>query len=349
VETTRENLPAALALAAEVLQKPAFPASEFDTLKQQRLAGLEEQAKDPSSLGQLALQRHLAPYPASDIRHLPSIEESMTEIRGATLDSARAFYQQFYGAAVGELAVVGDFDAKAVKSLAGKLFDGWKGRSRYQRVPSQYHDVPVINDTLQTPDKANAFMMAGINLAMRDDDPDYPALLIGNYMLGGGFLNSRLAVRLRQKDGLSYGTGSQLSVSALDPYGLFIGYAIYAPQNGTRLEAGFREELARAGKDGFTAEELAAAKSGWLQSRQVSRAQDPELARTLASALFLNRTLAWDAALEQKVSALTVEQVNAAVRKWLAPEKLSMVKAGDFTASAAAPAPAAGGTQPSKP
>jgi len=321
-----------LALAAEVLEKPAFPADEFETLKRERLAGLEEQSKDPTALGQLALQRHLAPYPASDIRHVASIDESLEEVRAATLEATRRFYQQFYGAAVGELAVVGDFDAKAIAAQAGKLFDGWKSHSRYQRVASEYHEVTPINDTLPTPDKANAFMMAGLNLRMRDDDADYPALLIGNYMFGGGFLNSRLAVRLRQKEGLSYGTGSQLSVSALDPYGLFIGYAIYAPQNAAKLEAGFRDELQRAVSDGFSAAELSAAKSGWLQSRQVSRAQDGELARTLANSLFLGRTLAWDAALEQKVSALTPEQVNAAIRKWLTPANVSLVKAGDFTA-----------------
>lgn len=330
VETTRENLPAVLSLVAEVLRKPAFPQAEFDTLKQQRLAALEEQVKEPNALGQNALQRHISPYSATDIRHVASLEESMTEIRATTLDSARRFYQQFYGAATGELAVVGDFEEKELTALAGKLFNDWKGRGRFERVPAEYHDVAAINQTIQTPDKANAFMMAAINLKLRDDDADYPALVLANYMLGGGFLNSRLAVRLRQQDGLSYGAGSQLQASSLDQSGVFIGYAIYAPQNAVRLEAGFREEMQRALKDGFTAEELAAAKSGWLQSRQVSRAQDAELTRTLANDLFIKRTLTWDAALEQKVAALTPEVVNAAVRKWLPLEKLSMVKAGDF-------------------
>jgi zinc protease len=331
VETTRENLPAVLTLVAEVLRKPAFPQAEFDTLKQQRLAGLEEQAKEPTTLGQNALQRHISPYPANDIRHVSSVDESMAEIRATTLDSARRFYQQFYGAATGELAVVGDFDDKQLVALASKLFDGWRGRGRYERVASEYHDVAVINDTIQTPDKANAFMMAAINLKLRDDDADFPALVLGNYMLGGGFLNSRLAMRLRQKDGLSYSAGSQLQASSLDQAGVFVGYAIYAPQNAARLETGFREEIQRAQQDGFTAEELNAARSGWLQSRQVGRAQDGELTRTLATDLFIKRTLAWDAALEQKVAALTPAQVNAAVRKWLPLDKLSMIKAGDFT------------------
>src|SRR5207244_10072155 len=108
---------------------------------------------------------------------------------------------------------------------------------------------------------------------------DYAALVLGNSMLGGGFLNSRLATRIRQKDGLSYGIGSQLQASSLDKNGVFMTQAIYAPQNAARLEAAFKEEIERALKDGFSADELQAARAGWLQGRQVGRAQDAELAR----------------------------------------------------------------------
>jgi zinc protease len=190
--------------------------------------------------------------------------------------------------------------------------------------------VSALNQTIQTPDKANALLLSAINLKMRDDDADYPAMTLANYMLGGGFLNSRLATRLRQKDGLSYSVGAQFSASALDQNGGFLTYAIYAPQNGARLEAALREELARALKDGFTSEEIAAAKSGWLQSRQVSRAQDSELTRSLSNGLYLKRTLAWDATLEKKIETLTPEQISAAIRKFIVLDKLSVVRAGDF-------------------
>jgi hypothetical protein len=162
--------------------------------------------------------------------------------------------------------------------------------------PTSEHTAP-LNKTIEAPDKANAYFLAGQNLALRDDDPDYPALVLGNYMLGGGFLNSRLAVRIRQKDGLSYGVGSSLSASPLDKSGAFRTIAIYAPQNQAKLEAAFQEEMARVLKDGFEEKEIAEAKSGWLQSRQVGRAQDAPLSRTLAQDLYINRTLAWDAEL----------------------------------------------------
>ncbi len=169
-----------------------------------------------------------------------------------------------------------------------------------------------------------------MNIKMRDDNADYPALVLGNYMLGGGFLSSRLAVRIRQKEGLSYGVGSNFAASSLDESGSFFANAIYAPENAEKLEAAFKDELAKVSRDGFTAVEIEAAKSGWLQSRQLSRAQDRELSGRLNNYLFLNRTIAWDADLESKIKALTPEQINTAMRKYITPENITIIKAGDF-------------------
>ncbi|NDD65313.1 MAG: insulinase family protein, partial [Acidobacteria bacterium] len=107
-------------------------------------------------------------------------------------------------------------------------------------------------------------------------------------------------------------------------------FAIYAPQNRDKLEAAFRDEIEKALRDGFTADEIKAAKSGWLQSRQVSRAQDNELVGRLRSNAYLGRTVGWDAELEKKVEALTAEQITAALRRHLDLAKMSIVKAGDF-------------------
>jgi zinc protease len=110
--------------------------------------------------------------------------------------------------------------------------------------------------------------------------------------------------------------------------------AIYAPQNAAKLEAAFKEELARALKDGFTADEVEKAKSGWLDSRKVSRAQDNELASALVNGLYLNRTMAWYAEMEKKVGALTPEMILAAMRKHIDPAKITIIKAGDFAKAA---------------
>src|SRR5262249_50277774 len=146
--------------------------------------------------------------------------------------------------------------------LLQELFGGWKSPSAFSRVPQVYFDVTPENKSAETPDKANAFFIAGENLKLKDDDPDYPALVLGNYMLGGAG-SSRLWTRIREKDGLSYRVRSQLAASPFDQAGAFTTFAIYAPQNEARVEAAYREEVARVLKDGFQAKEISEAKSGW--------------------------------------------------------------------------------------
>jgi zinc protease len=330
IETTRENLPSVMRLVAEILQEPAFPASEFDQLKQAYLASVEQQKGEPTQVASTAFNRHLRPYPKGDVRYVSTPDEDITELNVATLEQSKQFYKDFYGASNAQLTVIGDFDDKEITKLTRELFGDWKSPKPFKRVPGIYKDIASANQSLPTPDKANAFFVAGLNLNMRDDDPDYPALLLGNFILGGGFLNSRLAARIRQKEGLSYGVGSSINVSSYDQYGSFTANAIFAPQNVEKLETAFKEEIARALKDGFTAEEVEIARSGYLQSRQVSRAQDNELAGRLNNYLFLGRTLQWDADFEAKIKALTPGQVNVAMRSWIDPSKLTIVKAGDF-------------------
>lgn len=337
IETTRENFPAVLRLVAEILREPSFPAAEFEQLKQESLAGIEQSRSEPQSVAGVAFSRHLNPFPKSDVRYTSTPDEDIADVKAATLEDAKKFYADFYGGSNGEMSVVGDFDAKEIEKLTGELFGSWKSPRPFSRIVTSYQEIAPINQSYETPDKANAVFLAGQRLNLRDDDPDYPALVLGNYMLGGGFLNSRLATRIRQKEGLSYGVGSGLSAGSLDKNGQFFAQAIYAPQNAAKLEAAIKEEIARALKDGFTAEEVAAAKSGYLQSQQLNRAQDAGLVRKLAQYRLLNRTLAWDSELEKKIAALTPDEIAAAMRRHIDPSKLTIVKAGDFAKAAGKP------------
>jgi zinc protease len=330
VETVRENFEPVMRLVAEILRHPSFPSSELDQLRQERLEAIDHARSDPNSLAQIDLNRHLSPYTKGDPRYVETVDEQAAEAKAVALGDLTALYNDLYGGQASELAVVGDVDVEATNALAASLFGDWKSAKPYARIPRKYFAVPATADLIETPDKENAYFLAGLNLPLRDDNPDYPALLLGNHMLGGGFLNSRLASRIRQKEGVSYGVGSWLYASPLDEAGAFGAYAIYAPQNTQKVEKGFDEELARALSGGFEDKELTEAKAGYLQSRQVNRAQDGGLARQLASYLFINRTLTWDADLEKKVAALSAKDVLAALQRHVDPAKISRARAGDF-------------------
>jgi zinc protease len=330
IETVRANLPAVLRLAAEILREPAFPESEFESIRKLLLTSVDNAKSEPQVLAQIELNRTLRPHPKGDIRAATSPEEEIEEVQKVKLDDARKFYREFVGASNAELSVVGDFDAQEIERLAGELFGSWKSPGAFARVTDPYQKIAPVNRTIDTPDKQNAVFAAGLRLNVSTTDEDYPALVLANYMLGGGFLNSRLATRIRQKDGLSYGISSNLSAASTVKDGTFAVNAIAAPQNVGKVEAAVKEELDRAVSGGFTAEEVAAAKSGWLQSRSVGRSSDGPLAGTLATRDFDEQTLAWDADLEKKVGALTPPQIQDALRRHLTVTALSIVKAGDF-------------------
>ena len=330
IETLRPNFPAVLRLVAEVLREPAFPASEFEQLKRSALTGIESQKSDPNALAGLQLARHLSPYPPKHWLYTPTLEERMQRLQSVSIEDLQRCHAEFYGASNAELAVVGDFDAEEIARLAQQLFGDWNSPRPFTRIADSYHDVPAINRNLDTPDKANAVFRAGLNLPLRDDQPDYPALALGNYLLGGSS-DARLSRRIREQEGLSYSVRSWLSAGSIDVVGEFGISAIYAPQNRARIETEILDVLQQVLREGFSDAEVATARKGYLALRKLSRTQDGALAGRLANNLYLGRRFAWDADFDAKIAALTPQQIQSALKRYLDPHKLSIVKAGDFT------------------
>ena len=330
LETTRPNLVPALRLLSEVLQQPAFDAKEFDELKAAQLAGIEQSKSEPVVQASVAMQKRLQPFPKGSFQYVNSPEESAADLRAATVDQAKAFHAGFFGASYATLAIVGDFDATDVRGVALELFGGWKSPKPFERALFPYVAMKDTAITLDTPDKANAFYMLGTNIALKDDDPDYAAMLLANHIMGGGFLNSRLAVRIRQKEGISYGIGSGLQVRSLDKSGSWMGQAIYNPTNVVRLEQAFKQELDSARARGFTDAEVTAAKAALVQQRQQSRSNDGELVAQLNNQAYLGRTTKFDGDLEARINALSAAEVSDAFRKYVKTEHLVIVRAGDF-------------------
>jgi zinc protease len=329
-QTVRTNVAEVVRLMAELAREPSFPRTEFDLIKEQELTGLEQARSEPQVRAQIALARATQRWSAGHPSYTETIEESIESVRSTTLEESRAFYDEFWGPQSGNVVVVGDFDEAEVRAAIEESFGDWESPHGYERVATPFYDPPADEITIETPDKANAVFFAQQNLELRDTDPDYSALVIAGYMLGGGVLNSRLARRIRVQDGLSYGVQGGISGHPIDPSGSFFAFAIYAPENAGAVQAAFVEEMERVIADGFTQEELDAAKQGWLESRQLSRAQDSQLAAALSQALYFDRTMMFDADIEARVRGLTLGEVNQAVRDRIDLSKMTIVKAGDF-------------------
>ena len=329
LNTIRPNLLPALKLAAEVLREPAFVESEFEQLRQASLGRVESSLKEPQALAPQALRRHLIRYPAGDPRAVSSFEEDLANLKKLSLADVKKFYDDFLGGSNAEFVIAGDFDPAEVRKTLEAELGTWKSPAPYQLVLRKKDDVPSVDRMIETPDKANAVFMAGFVTPMNQDNPDYPAITFANQMFGGD-LKSRLWRRIREKEGFSYGVGSAFIVSAKSPFAQFMVQATCLPANVPKVEDAFKDELTKLTKDGFTEEEVASAKKTYLEERALARSQDAGLVRTLAQNAQFGWTMQREAEQEQKIAALTVAELNAAVKKYMDPAAISYFKAGDF-------------------
>jgi zinc protease len=334
IQTTRESLAGVLALAAEMAQHPSFPANEFQTFKGLISTGITSQRSQPAFITQLACGKYLTSYEPGDPRYAMSLDELLAAFKAVTLEDVRNFHDKFYGASNAELAVVGDFDPDEVKKQASTLFGEWKSPQPFARLVQTYKAAPAVDRSFETPDKPGASFYAAAALDLSQQEADYPAMVLANYMIGGGFLNSRLLKTIRGKEGLAYEVSSSLGVDPREKGALFIISATCAPQNISKLEAAAKEEMDHILKEGFTSEEVEAAKKGYVEAQNVNLANDSTLAATLAGDMFLGRTIEWDADLTKQIEALTPDQILAAARRYIGPAKLSVFKAGDFAKGA---------------
>src|SRR5215468_3633708 len=331
IQTTRAHLPAVLDLLRQVLREPTLPEEEFEILKRQRLAGLEQMQTEPSALAPRTLTRLLSTYPKDDVRYVPTIEEEIERVQAVTLDQVRTLYHDYLGSGHGALAIVGDFDPHECTEVLQKAMTGWTAAKPYARIARPVTSQPPgTQQRINTPDKANATYTAGLLLPLKDDDPDYPALVMANFILGGNTLSSRLGDRIRQQEGLSYGVSSSFSAAALDQRANFTVTAISNPQNIAKVAQAAREEMERLSRDGVAGAELARAKAGYLQQLKVMRTNDAALAGVLNSLLLNRRTFAYYSELENKIESLTPEQVSEAFRQHIDLRKLIIISAGDF-------------------
>lgn len=329
--TTRQHLNAALRLVAHVLHEPSFPETEFASLRAFIVTNTEAARQEPEALARQSIAQHFNRYPQGDWRAPLTLDETIAQVQATSLDEVRAFHRDFYGASKAELSIVGDFDPALAQQIVAQTFGQWSSPTPYLRVAEQYFDVPPRRQIINTPDKENGTYLARLNLELRDDDPDFAALIVGAYLFGGAGMDSRLLQRIRQKEGWSYGGGAGFGIGSIDRAASFNITAIAAPQNLPRVEAAVREELERLRLQGFSAEEVAGAQSALVQSNSQARSQDENLAGAWVNYLYLGRSFAWDKEVEDKMLALTPAQVNAAWHRAIDPARLSVVLAGDQT------------------
>ena len=166
---------------------------------------------------------------------------------------------------------------------------------------------------------------------MDQKSADYPAFLLANEILGsGGFLSARLPMRLREKEGISYGVGSFVNVPISNDVASWGYYALLNPTKRDAREKAVKEEVALALKDGFTADEVTTNKKSYANIQKTMLGMDNTLINLVNKKLQYGVSLDEYDALNSKIENLKVAEVNAALKKYLSLDRLTSVYAGDF-------------------
>lgn len=344
IESDRAHVVPSIELLGEILRQPAFAEDEFRVVVDQERAQLEERLSDPMARGMNAMSRAMNPWPPESIHYVPTLEEQIARLESVSLGAVKDLYAKHYGAGNLEVAVVGDFDRQEVEAAIERVFGSWKSPSPYQRIAKPHRDVESAELAIHTPDKEMAIVGMGTNVAMRDDDPDYPALVMASYVLGES-AKARLMTRIRHEEGLSYGARAYFRSDDQDQRASLMGTAICAPRNAEKALHSMREVIQRWIADGITEEELAESKSSYALKFESRLATERFLVGELLSGFQVGRTLAWHADLLSKIQALSTADVKNALEKRFAKAAFVAVKAGDLEAKAE-PDPAAASPEP---
>jgi zinc protease len=331
LNTDKQNLPAALALLDDLLKHPKFDAAEFDKTILDNKADYEANRNEPSTVASNKLAKLTSKYPKGHPNYAQDIEESLAELAAVKLDDVKKYYTDFYGANNSVASFVGELDKKQVIAFLEKTLGGWNSKMPCKEIELKYFDVPGTTATVNTPDKTNAALMGNINLNIAEKNADYPAVFMANELLGGGaFLSSRIPQRLREQEGMSYGAGTYVGADYKFNAGNWGVYAFFNPLYQGRIDSALHQEITKARNEGFTEDELKKSVNSWLQQNKTILGLNNALAGILRNYLRDDRSLDDYTAFENKIKALDLAAVNAALRKYFDEAKLTLIYAGDF-------------------
>ncbi|MBC7910153.1 MAG: insulinase family protein [Pyrinomonadaceae bacterium] len=327
-----QDLPLVLSTLAEELREPAFPADELEKLKQQIIASIQEQQANTRYRGYERLSELL--FDEANPYYVPPGDQLINSINSITVEDVKIFHAARYGGRSLILTIVGDVNAAEVREQFAKVFDSFAGTESIDvNVTDPLPQSEARQEVVLLKDKANVDVLIGSAAPLRRSSEDYYAATIANSALGQSTLSSRLGLQVRDKEGLTYGINSSFRAPSLAAGPWYIGVSVN-PQNVERAIESATSVLRDYVEKGMRPAELEDEKSAAIGSFKVGLATNRGLARALWNAEFYNLGIDYIDRYPQIIQAVTLEEVNAAIRKYFRPDQLTIVIAGDYEAAA---------------
>lgn len=328
----------ALALFAEVIGQPTFPADSLARIQNQLLAGFEQQKQNPGKLASLALFEQL--YGSHPYAH--SSEGDAGSVPAISSAALRAFHQRAYTAGNAVIALVGDLDRSEAEAIAEQVSRALPpgpalARTGQPAVPAPGHKH------IEFPSSQTTLFLA--QLGVDRQDPDYPALYLGNQILGGGGFGTRLMEEVREKRGLTYGVYSAFSpMQARGPFMINLQTRAELSEGTLKL---VQDILQQYLQEGPTQKELDDAKREIAGSFPMSTASNADIVGQLGAIGFYDLPLTQLEDFMAQVQAQTVDSVRVAMQQHLSPQAMLIVSAGPTVPQKPLPAPSENRFKPS--
>ncbi|MEO6001695.1 MAG: pitrilysin family protein [Opitutus sp.] len=321
----KKDVPLVISLIAEQLRFPALSAEEFEKAKKQFTGNLERQLEDTGFRAKDAFSR--AVYPVGHPNRSPSTEDYLAAVEAAKLEDVVAFHKKHYGPAHFTLVAVGDLDVPTIQSEVAKSFAGWTGGVDLIKPAKATTTDAAREQNIFMPEKTSVSVVIGQATGLRYSDPDYQALRLATSVLGGSGFSGRLMQTVRDQEGLTYGINSGTSNDTFTD-GDWRITATFGPALLDKGIASTKRELTKWYNEGISAEELNYRKTNLIGLFKVNLATTDGMAASLLNAIHRGYDQSWLDQYPKTVEALTLPQVNGAIKKYLKPDSMVTIKTG---------------------
>ncbi len=324
----KKDVPLGIRLLAEQLREPAFNEADFLVVQKRIIGSLEQNREDTEVQAKIARGRLL--FPKGHPNYPYNTHESIEYVKKASADQLKDFHRKVYGLGEAIVVAVGDFKEDKLLGEVEKAFAGWRMNS----LPKSMEFVPALpssreNKFITLKDKENVDLVYGQALGITRDHEDFESLRLGIRILGGDF-SSRLNWHVRNRLGLTYGIVSGIGGYASGYDGFFSVRGIFAP---SLLGRGMNEsenQIKAWAEHGVTSEELGQKKKTVAGEYVVALETTNGLSSAILGVLERGKPLEYLDEYPSIVQAITLDQVNSAIPKYINSNSITKVAAGSI-------------------
>ena len=318
----KKDLDEGLAMFFDVLRNPAFREEPLKLAKARFVEQLRQANDQPATVLNREYERLL--YGDNAVTWQPS----KASYEGITAADLKAFHAKYFLPKNVILAVSGDFAKAALKSKIDKLAAGWK---------SGTVAFPAVPKAFPSPEPGVYFIQKAINqgyislghLGLEDTNPDYYAVQIMNFILGGGSFTSRITTKVRSDEGLSYNQGSRFTYRWGLP-GTFSGYVQTKSSTVGYAISLILAEFDRIRKDPVSDAEMETALNYYLESFADNFQSAQSTMMSFANLEMTGKPMDYYKTYRSKIQAVTKARVQEVATKYIQPDKIAIMIVGDW-------------------